>query len=81
MVEIMAQGMLVFAGVCPEIYREQAFVRAGMGPAAPLSVAGSLGARSLLLLVHPTITPDDMSRYAGVVVRVLRAALRDGAAV
>jgi len=79
--EITAQGMPAFAGVCPEIYREQAFVRAGMGPAAPLSVAGSLGARSLLLLVHPTITPDDMSRYAGVVVRVLRAALRDGAAV
>lgn len=79
--EITAQGMPAFAGVCPEIYREQAFVRAGMGPAAPLPVAGSLGARSLLLLVHPTITPDDMSRYAGVVVRVLRAALRDGAAV
>ena len=79
--EITAQGMPAFAGVCPEIYREQAFVRAGMGPAAPLPVAGSLGARSLLLLVHPTITPDDMSRYAGVVVRVLRAALRDGAVV
>lgn len=79
--EIMAQGMPAFAGVCPEIYREQAFVRAGMGPAVPLPVAGSLGARSLLLLVHPTISTDDMSRYAGVVVRVLRAALHDGAAV
>lgn len=78
--EIQAAGFPALAGICPEIYREQAFVRSGLVPSAPLPVAHELGGRSLLLLVHPTLTPEDMARYAEAVARILRAALSHGEA-
>lgn len=75
--EINTQGMPCLAGVCPEIYREQAFVRMGWGPAASLPVANDLGQRSILLLVHPTMSSEDIELYAAVVVDVLKKAMRN----
>ena len=74
--EINAQGMPCLAGVCPEIYREQAFARTGLGPVDSLPAANDLGQRSILLLVHPTISSEDLEMYAEVVVDVLRKAMR-----
>jgi dTDP-4-amino-4,6-dideoxygalactose transaminase len=48
---------------CSEIYRERAFSERDLGPSRPLHVARALGATSLMLLVHPTLAPEDM-RYA-----------------
>jgi len=79
--EINAAGLPCLAGVCPEMYREQAFVRAGYVPEKPFPVARDLGSRSLLLLVHPTLTDEDLHRYAGAVERVLHSALRNPGAI
>jgi dTDP-4-amino-4,6-dideoxygalactose transaminase len=75
--EINAKGMPCLAGVCPEIYREQAFVRTGFGPAKCLPVANDLGQRSILLLVHPTISSEELVNYADIVSDILKGALKD----
>lgn len=75
--EINAAGMPCLSGVCPEIYRERAFARDELGPAQCLSVAAELGRRSLLLLVHPTISMEEMKDYADIVSIVLRNAMRE----
>jgi dTDP-4-amino-4,6-dideoxygalactose transaminase len=74
--EITAQGMPCLAGICPEMYRELAFERAGLAPASSLPVAKDVGARGMLLLVHPTITSEELEAYADVVVDVLQEAMR-----
>jgi len=75
--EVNAQGMPCLAGVCPEIYREKAFTRNGLGPVTSLPVADDLGQRSVLLLVHPTISSEEMGEYADIVSGVLMLALKD----
>lgn len=75
--EINAQGMPCLAGVCPEIYREKAFTRTGLGPATSLPVADEVGQRSVLLLVHPTISSEEMGEYADIVSGVLMLALKN----
>jgi dTDP-4-amino-4,6-dideoxygalactose transaminase len=48
-------GLRVFSGGCSEIYRERAF--SGL-PVADCPVSRSLGARSLMVEVHPTLRSD-----------------------
>jgi dTDP-4-amino-4,6-dideoxygalactose transaminase len=48
-------GLRVFSGGCSEIYLEQAFADLG---APPCAVSRSLGARSLMVEVHPTLRMD-----------------------
>ena len=75
--EIASAGMPCQAGICPEMYREKAFLDAGIHLASPLPVAHDLGTRSLMLLVHPTLTDGDLEAYADVVSNVLRRAMRE----
>ncbi len=72
---VAAEGVPCFAGSCSEIYREQAFVRAGLGPRAPLPNARALGETSLMLLVHPTLREQDMRDAATAVGKVLAEAV------
>lgn len=58
--EMIERGVPCFQGSCPEIYREKAFVDAGLAPASPLPVAAELGESSIMLLVDPTHTEQDM---------------------
>jgi dTDP-4-amino-4,6-dideoxygalactose transaminase len=74
---ITAQGVPCFSGSCSEIYREEAFLRAGIGPAAALPVAKALGETSLMFLVHPTLRDADMLRTCGAVETVLAEATDD----
>ncbi|AZY50415.1 DegT/DnrJ/EryC1/StrS family aminotransferase [Bordetella avium] len=53
MLALQERGVRVFQGSCPEIYREAAFRRAGLGRAQPLPVARELGLSSLAFLVDP----------------------------
>ncbi|MCP2014531.1 dTDP-4-amino-4,6-dideoxygalactose transaminase [Deinococcus sp. HSC-46F16] len=76
MTEIVARGVPCFSGSCSEIYLEKAFQDAGYGPEERLPVARELGETSLMFLVHPTLSPDDMSRMADVVDDVLAQATR-----
>ena len=68
--DIARAGMPCLAGICPEMYREQAFTKAGLA-SAPLRAAQYLGERSMLLLVHPTLSAEDLRAYADVIADVL----------
>jgi hypothetical protein len=69
--EINARGVPCFSGSCSEIYLEKAFTDE-MRPKSRLPVAKELGETSLMFLVHPTLSEDDvkwMARVAGEVAR------------
>ena len=74
--EVAVRGVPCMAGTCGELYRERAFVQAGLGRSEPLPVAQELGETSLMLQVHPTLTPDDMRRAGEVVSWVVGQATR-----
>lgn len=69
----VASDLRVFSGSCSEIYREKAF--AGLSVAG-CPVARSLGSRSLMVEVHPTLRPDLLrlraERLAGIVRDVIQ---------
>jgi hypothetical protein len=71
---VNAEGVPCFSGSCGEIYRERAFVDAGLAPERPLPVAHALGETSLCFLVHPTLGEADMLDAATAVAKVMRAA-------
>ncbi len=71
MAEIGRRGVPGSVGVCPEIYREKAFIDAGFVPPQRLPVARELGETSLMLPVHPTLEPEHMHFIADVVLEVL----------
>ncbi|MFC6592746.1 DegT/DnrJ/EryC1/StrS family aminotransferase [Deinococcus lacus] len=73
---VAAQGVPCFSGSCSEIYLEKAFQDAGYGPKERLPVARELGETSLMFLVHPTLSPEDMHRMADVVDAVMAQASR-----
>ncbi len=73
--EIIAKGIPCFSGSCSEIYREKAFPQEWR-PAKPLPIAQELGETSLMFLVHPTLTSEDIARTCGIVKQVIREALR-----
>ncbi|MHB0981605.1 MAG: hypothetical protein ACYC5Q_16335 [Thermoleophilia bacterium] len=76
MTEIDRRGVPGSVGVCPEIYREKAFVDAGFVPRARLSVAREPGETSLVVPVHPTLESEHMHLIADVVLEVVAEALR-----
>ena len=73
--EIVALGIPCFSGSCSEIYIEKAFP-AAWRPASRLPVARELGETSLMFLVHPTLTDEDLAHTCDAVRQVMRAALR-----
>ena len=74
--EIKALGYPAFSGSCSEIYLERCFVDAGLAPPNRLPVARELGETSLMFLVHPTITSDQINEYAAAVRSVVKQACR-----
>jgi dTDP-4-amino-4,6-dideoxygalactose transaminase len=76
MLAIQAEGIPCFVGSCSEIYREKAFQKMGLGPADSLPVAKSLGDTSLMFLVHPTLSEEDMEDTARAVIKVLLEATK-----
>ncbi len=70
---ISAEGVPCYSGGCPEVYREGVFA----GAAAPgfcLPTAHELGRTSLMLLVHPTLSAQDIRDTAHAVEKVMQAA-------
>jgi len=72
--EINARGVPCFQGSCSEVYLEKAFDDTGLRPLQRLPVARELGDASLMWLVHPTLTEEQMSLTAAVTNEVLLAA-------
>ncbi len=57
---ICAEGIPCLSGSCSEIYLEKAFEKKGLSPFERLKTAKELGETSLMFLVHPTLSEDDM---------------------
>jgi len=74
--EIRAGGVACGCGVCPELYRERAFLKVSGPVADSLPVAKSLGGTSLMLEVHPGLGEREMMTISRHVRSVLQAASR-----
>lgn len=74
MAAISSKGIICRTGSCSELYLEGAFSNHARRPVARLPVARELGETSLELLVHPTLSADDMHRMCDVIRCVLEEA-------
>jgi len=72
--EINVKGVPCYHGACPEIYLEKAFDNTGWRPAERLPVAKELGETSLMFLVHPTLTDEEVTKTCETLDAVLREA-------
>lgn len=72
--EINQRGVPCFQGTCSEVYLEKAFDNTGFRPAARLPVAKELGETSLMFLVHPTLSPAEVSLTCSVITEVMKLA-------
>jgi dTDP-4-amino-4,6-dideoxygalactose transaminase len=74
--EIVAQGIPCFQGSCSEVYLEKAFDNTGFRPEVRLANAKELGETSLMFLVHPTLTKEEVASMCEVLDEVLKIATR-----
>lgn len=59
--EISAKGVTCMQGSCSEMYLEKSFEGTGLRPSKALPNARKLGQTSLMFLVHPTLSAQDMA--------------------
>lgn len=69
---VNASGVPCYTGSCPELYLEKAFDDTASRPSKRLPVARELGETSLMLLVHPTLTPSQIHQSCEVIENVMR---------
>ena len=74
--EMNANGVPCFQGSCSEVYLEKAFDGTGWRPEKRLENAQELGETSLMMLVHPTLTEEEMQKSCSVLRTVLQSASR-----
>ncbi len=72
--EINARGVPCMGGSCSEVYLEKAFNDTGFRPEKRLPVARELGETSLMFLVHPTLTIDEVVLITNAIYTVLTKA-------
>lgn len=63
-----------FSGSCSEVYLEKAFDNTSFRPSTPLENAISLGESSLMFLVHPTLTQQEIDLTCEVIGSVMSEA-------
>ena len=73
---IIDAGVPCYSGSCPEVYREKVFVEAGLAPLQRLPRAMELGETSLMFLIHPTLTQDEIGKTIDVVTKIMMEATR-----
>jgi len=73
MMEINEKGVPCYSGSCSEVYLEKAFDNTGFRPKERLSVAKELGETSLMFLVHPTLTKEEIQKTCDVLTEVALA--------
>ena len=71
MQEINLHGVPCFSGSCSEVYLEKAFDGTGWRPKQALPVAKELGQTSLMFLVHPNLTVDEITLTCQVIQEVM----------
>ena len=67
-------GVPCYGGTCSEVYLESAFEGSTLRPAERLPVAKALGETSVMLLIHPTLTGDEISKTQKIIKEVLHLA-------
>ncbi|MCG9565865.1 DegT/DnrJ/EryC1/StrS family aminotransferase [Vibrio chagasii] len=68
---IVERGVPAYQGSCSEVYLEKAFDNTPWRPELRLSNAVTLGETSLMFLVHPTLTAEEVSKTAQAIREVL----------
>ncbi|MFM5340996.1 DegT/DnrJ/EryC1/StrS family aminotransferase [Aeromonas veronii] len=74
--EVVARGVPCYQGSCSEVYLEKAFDNTPWRPKQRLPHAKLLGETSLMMLVHPTLSADEMLRSCQALAEVLALASR-----
>ncbi len=73
MMEINEKGVPCYSGSCSEVYLEKAFDNTRFRPNERLPVAKELGETSLMFLVHPTLTQEEVQKTCDVLTEVALA--------
>ena len=71
--EVNERGVPCYSGSCSEVYLEKAFDNTGFRPKERLPVARELGETSLMFLVHPTLTKEEIQKTCDVLTEVALA--------
>ncbi len=74
--ELQLVGIPCFSGSCSEMYLEKSMLDRGLNPVERLVNARKLGETSLMFLVHPTLSEDQVAWVARGIKRILCAASR-----
>jgi len=73
--EINALGVPCYSGACSEVYLERAFDNTEFRPQERLLNAKELGETSLMFLVHPTLTEDELRKTYDAIISVMKLAV------
>jgi dTDP-4-amino-4,6-dideoxygalactose transaminase len=71
---VKAEGVPLYQGSCSEVYLERAFDGTPWRPAQRLPQARQLGETSIMFLVHPTLTDDEVKRTCSALSKVMQEA-------
>ena len=71
--EVNEKGVPCYSGSCSEVYLEKAFDNTGFRPKERLPVARELGETSLMFLVHPTLTKEEIQKTCDILTEVALA--------
>jgi dTDP-4-amino-4,6-dideoxygalactose transaminase len=69
--EIATLGVPCYSGTCSEVYLEKAFDNTGFRPKERLTNARELGEVSLVFLVHPTLTEEEVQQTCDAITSVM----------
>jgi dTDP-4-amino-4,6-dideoxygalactose transaminase len=72
--EINRRDIPCYQGSCSEVYLEKAFEDSAFRPQSPLPIAKKLGETSLMFLVHPTLTVEEINKTCDVIRSVFAVA-------
>ena len=72
--EINALGVPCYSGACSEVYLEKAFDNTGLRPKEKLVNTKELGESSLMFLVHPTLTKNEIKQTCDAIISVMNLA-------
>jgi len=72
--EINSLGVPCYSGTCSEVYLEKAFDNTELRPKVRLPNARELGETSIIFLVHPTLTKDEIKKTCDVIFSVMQLA-------
>jgi dTDP-4-amino-4,6-dideoxygalactose transaminase len=73
LLKINEKGVPCFSGSCSEVYLEKAFDNTDFRPKHRLENAKKLGETSLMFLVHPTLTREEIQKTCDVLIEVALA--------